>query len=463
MRDKWQQPADEVLHLPAVHGDVFYIDTAPDWIVRTADAAEIRGFAASDDDSMHLRQQNYTARRLSSLPKGAIEVRSTPVVLENARFAHGMVSLSGRYLLNGASGLRARTKFEAANPDKAKRDDYLQMMRAFHRQGTSELAVRSAAEANRLDISIELKNGFNYYHFLTETLGALAHYLDDETGCPIVIHLPDRPIKNFVRQFVDAIYPSLAHRVWFDVRPARFEAVRSVYSHQHYLSSVGDASVQELLGAEGMDPLWLSTAMNPRLVKKTGMQSYDTSLRLLRQAALEQVDYAEVGPTPRLIWMGRDEGGKARARGLSGHEPLLQALKARGFEPVIFERLSPLEQIATMNRADIVIAPHGAGLANMVFAKPGARVIELGNRQTQVHRWGDFFKCAHVSGCRYDTVFADIDGLDDLSDTPPIGDGLRGIRLGKRATDCILQIVDETLATMDRPDAGPRRHAVRAA
>ena len=35
------------------------------------------------------------------------------------------------------------------------------------------------------------------------------------------------------------------------------------------------------------------------------------------------------------------------------------------------------EQALLFQRAGMVVAPHGAGLANMVFAPPGLRVIEL--------------------------------------------------------------------------------------
>ncbi|QBX35479.1 glycosyltransferase family 61 protein [Paracoccus liaowanqingii] len=450
MHEKWRLPPADILHVPTLHGNISYIGTSPSWIVRKVDSAEIRAFAASDNDDLKAQQQASIDRRMELLPKNVLEVRSSPVVLQNARFAHGLVTLGGRFWLNGASGNRARKKFELANPAKGEESPHIALLRESRDHATSPMPVYDAAEAAELDISIELKNGFNYYHFLTETLGSLAHYLDDTSDRPISLHLPDNSIKGFLRRFIDAIYPSLTHRVQFVVKPVRFDAVRSVYSHQHYLSAVNDPLVEQALQDEGTDPAWRQMATDPLHVKKACMQSYESSLGLLRKVALLQMELANVGPTPRLIWMDRDEGGEARARGLSGHEPLLAELTARGFEKVIFERLSPLEQIATMNRADIVIAPHGAGLANMVFAKPGARVIELANRQIQLHRWGDFFKCAHVSRCHYDTVFADIEGHDDPTTNPPISAGLKGVRIGARATDRIVQIVDETLSLPDR-------------
>ena len=55
---------------------------------------------------------------------------------------------------------------------------------------------------------------------------------------------------------------------------------------------------------------------------------------------------------------------------------------------------------------------------------------------------------AHVAGCRYDAVFADIMGATNPEGVPPISKGLLGVTLGKRATDRILRIVAE--ATGDK-------------
>ena len=38
-----------------------------------------------------------------------------------------------------------------------------------------------------------------------------------------------------------------------------------------------------------------------------------------------------------------------------------------------------------MNQADLVLAAHGAGLANMVFCEPGTRIIEFGGHYLTTH------------------------------------------------------------------------------
>ena len=60
------------------------------------------------------------------------------------------------------------------------------------------------------------------------------------------------------------------------------------------------------------------------------------------------------------------------------NEPeIVNTLQRYGFESVALETLSLLEQIALMANAEVVIAPHGAGLTNIVFCDPGTKIIEF--------------------------------------------------------------------------------------
>ena len=152
------------------------------------------------------------------------------------------------------------------------------------------------------------------------------------------------------------------------------------------------------------------------------------------------------GPARKLarrIFVVRDPQNEAiNQRRFLGQDALWDRLRVLGFEKVYFERLSPLEQVATMNAAEVVVSAHGAFFANMMFADPGAHVIEIGSIQTQFHRWGDFLGNAHVANCRYSVVFADL-AQADPSVVPPITDGLIGVRVGKTAIDLICDLAQE--------------------
>ncbi|MFM6194129.1 MAG: glycosyltransferase family 61 protein, partial [Planktothrix sp.] len=52
-------------------------------------------------------------------------------------------------------------------------------------------------------------------------------------------------------------------------------------------------------------------------------------------------------------------------------------LEPLNFESVVLESLTISEQAELMASASVVLAPHGAGLSNLVFCQPGTKVIEL--------------------------------------------------------------------------------------
>ncbi|MDP9117173.1 MAG: glycosyltransferase family 61 protein [Actinomycetota bacterium] len=64
-------------------------------------------------------------------------------------------------------------------------------------------------------------------------------------------------------------------------------------------------------------------------------------------------------------------------RTVSNEEEVVSALVASGFQAIDPAVLSVSEQIRAFAEASVVVAPHGAALANLVFASPGAGVVEL--------------------------------------------------------------------------------------
>ena len=77
---------------------------------------------------------------------------------------------------------------------------------------------------------------------------------------------------------------------------------------------------------------------------------------------------------PRRLFISRRN---ARTRRLENDDEVESLLKRRGFETHFLENYSFAEQARLVNNADVVVGVHGAGLANLVFAHSGARVVEI--------------------------------------------------------------------------------------
>ena len=64
------------------------------------------------------------------------------------------------------------------------------------------------------------------------------------------------------------------------------------------------------------------------------------------------------------------------------------AVRKLGFKVVTLTGMSVRDQIALFSRAKCIVGPHGAGLTNVMFAPPGATVVEITN--TKIRHMGDF-------------------------------------------------------------------------
>ncbi|MGK7894862.1 MAG: DUF563 domain-containing protein [Xenococcus sp. (in: cyanobacteria)] len=109
---------------------------------------------------------------------------------------------------------------------------------------------------------------------------------------------------------------------------------------------------------------------------------------------------------PRRFFISRKE-----TRRVLNESEILPVLQKYGIESVQPEKLSFLEQVALFARAELVVAPHGAALANLIFSPPTTSVIELFSpNYVNVCFWW----VARLGGLRYSY-------LEGEGDRPPKG------------------------------------------
>jgi len=74
------------------------------------------------------------------------------------------------------------------------------------------------------------------------------------------------------------------------------------------------------------------------------------------------------------IYISRE---KAEVRKVENEEELVTLLKSNGYRKVFMEDYSFLEQLSIIRNAKNIIALHGQGIANILFAKDNAKLYEL--------------------------------------------------------------------------------------
>lgn len=101
---------------------------------------------------------------------------------------------------------------------------------------------------------------------------------------------------------------------------------------------------------------------------------------------------------PRCFYVTRE---RSWARRLTNEPEVISALEALGIVSVSLEDLPAGRQAALFRGAQLVVAPHGAGLANLLFASPGCVVLEL---QMDAYCNWCFRRLSALLGLHYDCV-----------------------------------------------------------
>nr|WP_281415091.1 glycosyltransferase 61 family protein [Azospirillum picis] len=176
----------------------------------------------------------------------------------------------------------------------------------------------------------------NHYHFIVDHLPLIimAGQIEALAGLPVVLHRFGPAQDALCR--------------CFGIDPSRFI----------------------LLDRHVPDPLFSATLEAPVLPAKLPLPLSLTILR--RRLGLPR----RAAPGHRRIFVGRRPGPEIAVR-LANQEAVSATLATHGFETVVLDGLPITEQRRLFEEADIVVAAHGAGLANLVFAPSGTRIVEI--------------------------------------------------------------------------------------
>ncbi|HEY9605630.1 MAG TPA: glycosyltransferase family 61 protein [Allocoleopsis sp.] len=151
--------------------------------------------------------------------------------------------------------------------------------------------------------------------------------------------------------------------------------------------------VPSLPSLPGNPPSWVCEFLRikflPRTVRSYGIQS---SMRTLEEDKLTYFkDITGLSKSDRVKALEANQGSgnlerveriyisraNASYRRTLNEVEVTDVLKELGFKIVRLELMTVAEQAILFNCAQVVVAPHGAGLTNIVFCQPGTKVIEF--------------------------------------------------------------------------------------
>lgn len=108
----------------------------------------------------------------------------------------------------------------------------------------------------------------------------------------------------------------------------------------------------------------------PSFMMNSHYPAWTTSV--LRRMLLPKRDLSVI--TPERIYISRK---KASVRKIINENEVIRCLEARGFVSLCLEDWTVAQQIQMFASAKAIVGQHGAGMSNLAFCTPGARVIEI--------------------------------------------------------------------------------------
>jgi capsular polysaccharide biosynthesis protein len=184
----------------------------------------------------------------------------------------------------------------------------------------------------------------NYSHWLLDTLPRLSLLPEDDTTFQVVVRA-DR----------SAFHDESLHLLGISAERVHSMALPSVSAERILLCCPG-----------------------PKIVRHNAVHLHALRNRLMRAVGVEHAQQPS-----RRIYISRAKA----SRPLVNESEIGPVLRNYGFETVYCEELTFADQIRLFAEAEIILGAHGAGVCNLLFAKPGALVLEIFNR----HRWERVF------------------------------------------------------------------------
>jgi len=193
--------------------------------------------------------------------------------------------------------------------------------------------------------------------------------------------------KNYCHWIADSLPRLRSIQDWIDRADYIFTPLARPY-HQEWLDHLG-IDPAKIIEAKPDTHLRAKSLIVPSPAEPA--KPHPSAVTWLR----EQIPgWDDIEPT-RKIYIGRGDAWRRRPR---NENEFIDYLAARGYESVTLSGMPSLDQARLFASSAEVIAPHGAALVNLVFSKPGTKVLELFPSD---YIYPQYFRIAAVAGVRY--------------------------------------------------------------
>ncbi|WBO60058.1 MULTISPECIES: DUF563 domain-containing protein [unclassified Acidocella] len=210
------------------------------------------------------------------------------------------------------------------------------------------LSVYEEGASASISVAYHLTNGNleNYFHYLVETIAKLSlqFFMNINSQSGVHVILPTLK-ETYQLQILELVISDLAN-----FNPMTLSAQEKVRCDNLYYAH-----------------LYPAGSLYPNEV----ILSFS---KMLKAAWKKHPFNSGTFESNRKIYISRRDSTN---RILENERLVEEALKGRGFEIFTLTELTVAEQISLFQSAETIVAPHGAGLTNIIFCNEGTKILEI--------------------------------------------------------------------------------------
>ncbi len=105
-----------------------------------------------------------------------------------------------------------------------------------------------------------------------------------------------------------------------------------------------------------------------------GLDAWKAMAQTIKSAVGKESGTRKSSSTPARLYISRRKAAHRKLRDEASFENFLREW---GFESRSFESMDYAEQVRLVSNAQVIVSVHGAALANLIYAQPGTRVVEI--------------------------------------------------------------------------------------
>lgn len=293
-------------------------------------------------------------KSLMVYPEGVIKRKLLPVTINSLQGATDIHEVLCRDQAYGESILNILN-----NGILVKSKDNLGSSNFYHGKPLSDFLRKDSAKENILNIQIK-KLKCIYRRYLHKAL------LEKRFNCSVGnLCIGDPSYFHWLFEILPGIH-------LIEKTQASVDLLYSPYSlsYQKQTLDIMGYSSNRIIPAERYSFIQAQTLLIPYFKNSGYPWTKDWVIDFIRNRLLIK----NTKEYPKRIYINRSRAVK---RKIANENELVNFLSKYGFASIELEELDFIEQVNLFNGAEIIVAPHGAGLSNIIFCEKSAKIIEI--------------------------------------------------------------------------------------